>query len=99
MDELAENIVHLVLAKIPDGPPGVNGISLFVVPRLLVGEDGIPGERNDVVLAGLNHRMGYRGTVNTVLGFGEGAHRPRGKAGAIGGTREVDQSSRAERRR
>ena len=65
--ELAENIVHLVLAKIPGGPPGVKGISLFVVPRVL--EDG---ERNAVVLAGLNHKMGYRGTVNTVLSF-EGA--------------------------
>jgi alkylation response protein AidB-like acyl-CoA dehydrogenase len=65
--DLAGNIVHLVLAKIPGGPPGVKGISLFVVPRVL--EDGT---RNGVVLAGLNHKMGYRGTVNTVLSF-EGA--------------------------
>ncbi|WP_354699337.1 3-methylmercaptopropionyl-CoA dehydrogenase [Paraconexibacter sp. AEG42_29] len=82
--ELAENIVHLVLAKIPGGPPGVKGISLFVVPRLLVDDDGAVGERNDVVLAGLNHKMGFRGTVNTVLGFGEGTHRPGGAAGAVG---------------
>jgi alkylation response protein AidB-like acyl-CoA dehydrogenase len=65
--ELGENIVHLVLAKIPGGPPGVKGISLFIVPRYL--EDGTD---NNVVLAGLNHKMGFRGSVNTVLSF-EGA--------------------------
>ncbi|GAA4537358.1 acyl-CoA dehydrogenase [Pseudonocardia xishanensis] len=64
--ELGENIVHLVLAKVPGGPAGVKGISLFLVPKIL------DGERNGVVLAGLNHKMGYRGTVNTVLSF-EGA--------------------------
>ncbi|MBN8867202.1 MAG: acyl-CoA dehydrogenase [Solirubrobacterales bacterium] len=82
--ELSENIVHLVLAKIPGGPAGVKGISLFIVPRFLLDEDGGPGERNDVVLAGINHKMGFRGTVNTVLGFGEGEHRPGGEAGAVG---------------
>lgn len=82
--DLAENIVHLVLAKIPGGPAGVKGISLFVVPRTLVGPDGSLGERNDVVLAGLNHKMGYRGTVNTMLNFGEGKHRPGGLPGAVG---------------
>ncbi|MFG1924227.1 acyl-CoA dehydrogenase [Cryptosporangium sp. NPDC048952] len=64
--ELGENIVHLVLAKIPGGPPGVKGISLFVVPKFLP-----DGTRNDVILAGLNHKMGYRGTTNTMLNFGE----------------------------
>ena len=82
--ELAENIVHLVLAKIPGGPPGVKGISLFVVPKVLVDDDGSLGERNDVVLAGLNHKMGYRGTTNTLLNFGEGVHTPGGRAGAVG---------------
>ncbi|MGY1638993.1 acyl-CoA dehydrogenase [Geodermatophilus sp. SYSU D00742] len=82
--ELSENIVHLVLAKVPGGPPGVKGISLFVVPKYLVGPDGAPGERNDVVLAGLNHKMGYRGTTNTLLNFGEGVHTPGGRAGAVG---------------
>ncbi|WP_448641297.1 acyl-CoA dehydrogenase [Geodermatophilus sp. URMC 63] len=82
--ELTENIVHLVLAKIPGGPPGVKGISLFVVPKVLVREDGSLGERNDVVLAGLNHKMGYRGTTNTLLNFGEGVHTPGGRAGAVG---------------
>ncbi|WP_017547054.1 acyl-CoA dehydrogenase family protein, partial [Nocardiopsis prasina] len=79
--ELTENIVHLVLAKIPGGPPGVKGISLFVVPKYLV--DG-QGERNDVVTAGLNHKMGYRGTVNALLNFGEGRHTPGGAPGAVG---------------
>ncbi len=87
--ELAENIVHLVLAKIPgaDGKPlpGVKGISLFIVPKYLVNEDGSRGEHNDVVLAGLNHKMGYRGATNCLLNFGEGVkYRPRGEAGAIG---------------
>jgi len=82
--ELTENIVHLVLAKIPGGPPGVKGISLFVVPKFLVNEDGSLGERNDVVLAGLNHKMGYRGTTNTLLNFGEGVHTPGGRPGAVG---------------
>jgi alkylation response protein AidB-like acyl-CoA dehydrogenase len=82
--EITENIVHLVLARIPGGPPGVKGISLFIVPRRLVGPDGACGERNDVVLAGLNHKMGYRGTVNTLLNFGEGRFRPDGRPGAVG---------------
>ncbi len=85
--EMSENIIHLVLAKVP-GPdskliPGVKGISLFIVPKFLVNEDGSLGERNDVVLAGLNHKMGYRGTTNTLLNFGEGKHQPGGKAGAV----------------
>ena len=82
--ELSENIVHLVLARIPGSPPGVKGISLFVVPKFLVGADGTLGERNDVVLAGLNHKMGYRGTVNTLLNFGEGRFTPGGEPGAVG---------------
>ncbi|KIF82548.1 acyl-CoA dehydrogenase [Noviherbaspirillum autotrophicum] len=86
--ELSENIVHLVLAKIPDENgkliPGVKGISLFIVPKKLVNADGSLGERNDVVLAGLNHKMGYRGTTNCLLNFGEGKFKPKGQAGAIG---------------
>ncbi len=69
--EISDNIVHLVLARIPGGPAGVKGISLFIVPKRLVGEDGTPGARNGVSLAGLNHKMGYRGTTNTLLNFGE----------------------------
>jgi butyryl-CoA dehydrogenase len=69
--EISENIVHMVLAKIPGGPAGVKGISLFIVPKYRVGEDGSIGPRNGVTLAGLNHKMGYRGTTNTLLNFGE----------------------------
>jgi butyryl-CoA dehydrogenase len=68
--ELSGNIVHLVLAKVPGGPPGVKGISLFIVPRHRVDEEGRPGADNDVRLIGLNHKMGWRGTVNTALAFG-----------------------------
>jgi butyryl-CoA dehydrogenase len=82
--ELGENIVHLVLAKIPGGPAGVKGISLFIVPKFLVDPDGSSGARNDVVLAGLNHKMGYRGTTNALLNFGEGRHTPGGAPGAVG---------------
>ena len=82
--ELTDNIVNLVLAKIPGGPPGTKGISLFIVPKFLVNADGSIGERNDVVLAGLNHKMGQRGITNTVLNFGEGKFSPGGKAGAVG---------------
>ena len=69
---LAENIVHLVLAKIPGGPPGVKGISLFVVPKIRVNDDSSLGAPNNVQLVSLNHKMGYRGITNTVLNFGEG---------------------------
>lgn len=69
--EMSENIVHLVLARIPGGPAGVKGISLFVVPKFHVNEDGSLADRNGVTLAGLNHKMGYRGTTNTLLNFGE----------------------------
>ncbi len=69
--ELSENIVHLVLARIPGSPAGIKGISLFIVPRFRLNPDGSKGISNDVQLAGLNHKMGYRGTVNTVLNFGE----------------------------
>jgi len=86
--DLTDNIVHLVLAKVP-GPDGVvdpstRGISLFIVPKVLVEPDGTLGERNDVTLIGLNHKLGWRGTPNTALAFGDGGHTPRGAAGAIG---------------
>ncbi|MDG3444103.1 acyl-CoA dehydrogenase [Nitrospirillum amazonense] len=87
--DASENIIHLVLAKVPgpDGKliPGTQGISLFVVPKVLVSGSDYAGQRNDVVVAGLNHKMGYRGTANCLLNFGEGAHhRPGGIAGAVG---------------
>ena len=87
--ELTENIVHIVLAKIPDAEgkliPGVKGISLFIVPKKLVDTEGnLTGVRNDVALAGLNHKLGWRGTTNTLLNFGEGKYPVDGKAGAVG---------------
>ncbi|MCA3237941.1 MAG: acyl-CoA dehydrogenase [Curvibacter sp.] len=87
--ELTENIIHLVLGKIPgpDGKhvPGTRGISLFIVPKKLVDTQGqLTGERNDVALAGLNHKCGWRGTTNTLLNFGEGKYPVRGASGAIG---------------
>ena len=87
--ELTENIVHLVLAKIPgeNGKlvAGTRGISLFIVPKKMVNVQGeLTGERNDVALAGLNHKLGWRGTTNTLLNFGEGKFTPLGQAGAVG---------------
>ncbi|MBU6195536.1 MAG: acyl-CoA dehydrogenase C-terminal domain-containing protein [Burkholderiales bacterium] len=87
--ELTDNIIHLVLAKIPgpDGQtqPGVKGISLFIVPKKLVDEQGqLTGERNDVALAGLNHKCGWRGTTNTLLNFGEGRFPVRADQGSGG---------------
>jgi len=68
--DISENIIHLVLAKIPDAegrlPEGTSGISLFIVPKILP-----DGTRNDISVAGLNHKMGYRGTSNCLLNFGE----------------------------
>jgi butyryl-CoA dehydrogenase len=69
--ELNENIVHLVLARVRGAPQGVKGISLFIVPKYLVNDDGSIGERNDVALAGLFHKMGGRGQTSTALNFGE----------------------------
>lgn len=69
--DLNENIVHLVLARIKGAPKGIKGISLFIVPKFLVNEDGSLGERNDVNLAGLFHKMGGRGQTSTALSFGE----------------------------
>ena len=62
----------MVLARPLDAPPGLRGISLFLVPKIRVEEDGSLGEPNNIALAGLNHKMGQRGTTNTLLNFGEG---------------------------
>ncbi|GAA6134370.1 acyl-CoA dehydrogenase [Oceaniserpentilla sp. 4NH20-0058] len=74
---LSENIIHLVLARVKGAPKGIKGVSLFVVPKFLVNEDGTKGEFNDVNLAGLFHKMGGRGQTSCALSFGE-------KDGAIG---------------
>ncbi len=87
--EISENIIHLVLAKIPDAQgklvPGTRGISLFIVPKKLVDAQGeLTGVRNDVALAGLNHKLGWRGTTNTLLNFGEGKFPVGSSAGLDG---------------
>jgi len=69
--ELAENIVHLVLARIEGAPEGVKGISLFVVPKFRLDDKGGVSDRNDVTTIGLNHKMGYRGVSNALLSFGD----------------------------
>lgn len=75
--DFTRNIIHMVLARIRGAPPGTGGISLFLVPKWLVNEDGSLGQRNDVALAGLLHKMGWRNTTSTILAFGE-------RDGAIG---------------
>ncbi len=86
--ELSENIVHLVLAKIPGEngqlPAGSAGISLFIVPKFLPADDGSIAARNDIAVAGLNHKLGHRGTSNCLLNFGEGRWQPGLKQGAVG---------------
>ena len=69
--DLAENIVHLVLARLPDAPAGVKGISLFVVPKFLINPDGSIGDRNDVSCVSLEHKLGIHASPTAVLSFGE----------------------------
>jgi alkylation response protein AidB-like acyl-CoA dehydrogenase len=76
-NDVAENIIHLVLARLPDAPPGVKGISLFIVPKFLVNEDGSLGARNDLVCASIEHKLGIHASPTAVMSFGE-------KDGAIG---------------
>ncbi|HKE38534.1 MAG TPA: acyl-CoA dehydrogenase C-terminal domain-containing protein [Casimicrobiaceae bacterium] len=75
--DYTENIIHLVLARTPDAPPGTRGISLFVVPKVLVNADGTLGERNDVRCVSLEHKLGIHASPTAVLAFGDGG-------GAIG---------------
>jgi alkylation response protein AidB-like acyl-CoA dehydrogenase len=69
--DLTENIIHLVLARLPDAPPGVKGISLFVVPKFLVGDDGAVGAANDVKCVSLEHKLGIHGSPTAVMSFGD----------------------------
>ena len=75
--DLAENIVHMVLARTPNAPEGVRGISMFVVPKFLVGKDGAPGPRNDVKCASIEHKLGIHASPTAVMIYGE-------KEGAVG---------------
>jgi len=69
--DLSENIVHLVLARTPDAPEGVKGISLFIVPKFIPKPDGTPGERNDVRVVSIEHKMGIHGSPTCVLAYGD----------------------------
>ena len=69
--DMAENIIHLVLARLPDAPPGVKGISLFLAPKYLVNSDGSLGDRNDLICASIEHKMGIHGSATAVMSFGE----------------------------
>ena len=69
--DMAENIVHLVLARLPDAPEGVRGISLFVVPKVLINDDGSLGARNDVRCVSIEHKLGIHGSPTAVLAFGD----------------------------
>lgn len=69
--DISDNIIHMVLARIPGSPAGVKGLSLFLVPKYIVEDDNSLGTLNNISLAGLNHKMGNRGTTNTLLNFGE----------------------------
>jgi alkylation response protein AidB-like acyl-CoA dehydrogenase len=75
--DMTDNIIHLVLARLPDAPEGVKGISLFVVPKFLLKADGSPGERNDVHCVSIEHKLGIHASPTAVLAFGD-------KGGAIG---------------
>ncbi|MBK6356105.1 MAG: acyl-CoA dehydrogenase C-terminal domain-containing protein [Betaproteobacteria bacterium] len=69
--DVAENIIHLVLARLPDAPPGLKGISLFLVPKFLVNADGSLGKRNDLICASIEHKLGIHGSPTAVMSYGE----------------------------
>ena len=97
--DLADNIIHLVLARIEGAPAGVKGISLFLVPKFLPSADGDAGERNGVVCGSIEHKMGIHGNSTAVLNYdgAKGLARRRGTSRPSGDVR--DDERRAARRR
>ena len=81
--DLTENIIHMVLARLPDAPAGTKGISLFLVPKFLVNEDGSLGPRNDVFCGGIEHKMGIHGSPTCTMIYGDGFAKDK-EPGAIG---------------
>ncbi|WP_181705802.1 acyl-CoA dehydrogenase [Chthonobacter rhizosphaerae] len=75
--DLTDNIIHMVLARLPDAPPGTRGISLFLVPKRLLDETGAPGAMNDITVAGVEHKMGLHGSPTCTLSYGD-------RGGAVG---------------
>ncbi len=75
--QMTDNVIHLVLARLPDAPPGVKGISLFLVPKFLLDDKGEPAERNDVFCVSLEHKLGIHASPTCVMSFGD-------KGGAVG---------------
>ena len=80
--DMVDNICHLVLARLPDAPAGTRGISLFLVPKFIVNEDGTPGERNDVFCQSIEHKLGIHGSPTCVMIYGDGFEGR--EAGAVG---------------
>ncbi|MDF2389357.1 acyl-CoA dehydrogenase, partial [Nostoc ellipsosporum NOK] len=80
--DFTDNIIHLVLARLPDAPAGTRGISLFLVPKFLVGDDGSPGARNDVFCSGIEHKLGIHASPTCTMIYGDGFQGA--KPGAIG---------------
>ncbi|TIN49832.1 MAG: acyl-CoA dehydrogenase, partial [Mesorhizobium sp.] len=70
--DFTDNIIHLVLARLPDAPAGTRGISLFLVPKFLVGDDGALGARNDVFCSGLEHKLGIHASPTCTMIYGDG---------------------------
>ncbi len=75
--DMADNIIHLVLARTPDAPPGTKGISCFIVPKFLLNDDGTPGKRNDITCVSVEHKLGIHASPTCVLSYGD-------EGGAIG---------------
>jgi alkylation response protein AidB-like acyl-CoA dehydrogenase len=69
--DMAENLIHLVLARLPNSDPGLKGISLFVVPKFLVNDDGSLGARNDLICSAIEHKLGIKGSATAVMSYGD----------------------------